>query len=82
MLHAIALAEAMRTWFAAMDTLERPFRDWYETDKGHGRVETRRCVVSNDVAWLRDQGQHWCGLTSMVMVEARRECVNGRRRGR
>lgn len=75
------LAEALRAWFAAMDTLERPFWQWHEIDKGHGRLETRRCVVSNDVGWLREQGQHWRGLTSVAMVEATREFVHGQRQG-
>jgi hypothetical protein len=75
------LAEAIRSWFAAMDRLERPFWEWQEVDKGHGRVETRRCVVSNDVDWLHEQGVRWRGLASLVMVEATREFVNGRRQG-
>lgn len=75
------LAEAIRTWFAAMDTLERPFWEWRDVDKGHGRVETRRCVVSDDVGWLHEQQQHWRGLASVAMVESTREFVNGKRRG-
>lgn len=75
------LAEAIRTWFAAMDALERPFWEWREVDKGHGRIETRRCVVSDDVDWLHEQQQHWCRLASVAMVESTREFVNGKRRG-
>src|SRR6218665_67572 len=46
------LAEAIQTWFDAADagTLERPFWQHSQTDKNHGRIETRRCVATNDVA--------------------------------
>lgn len=75
------LAEALRDWFGAEEVLDRPFWEWRDLDKGHGRVEIRRCVVSNDVDWLRTQGQHWRGLASVVMIDATREFVNGKRRG-
>jgi predicted transposase YbfD/YdcC len=41
------------------------------TDKGHGRIERRRCWCSSDVAWFEDRKQ-WCGLRSFVMVEEER----------
>jgi predicted transposase YbfD/YdcC len=75
------LAEALREWFGAMDRLDRPFWEWRDLDKGHGRVETRRCVVSNDIEWLAKQGCAWRGLTSVAMVEGTREFVNGKRHG-
>jgi len=40
-------------------------------DKGHGRVETRRCVALS--AHYLDHTQAWTGLASMVMVESIRE---------
>ena len=69
------LAEAVRVWFAAADagTLDRPFWDDIQVEKGHGRIETRRCVVTNDVDWLPEQGQRWARLQSLVMVESTRE---------
>lgn len=71
------LAEAIRQWFDAADTgtLDRPFWQDIQTEKGHGRIETRRCVVTNDVAWLQAQGQNWSGLQSLVMVESTREII-------
>lgn len=75
------LAAALRDWFAARPTLQRPFQEWRELDKGHGRVETRCCVVSGDVAWLQAQHQHWPALASVVQVASTREFVNGKRRG-
>lgn len=75
------LAEAVRTLFAGMDVLDRPFWECGELDKGHGRLETRRCVVTSEVDWLHEQGQCWAGLQSLVMVEATREIVNGKGKG-
>ncbi|WP_267874676.1 ISAs1 family transposase [Massilia glaciei] len=50
-------AEAVKLWFDAADggKMDRPFWDDIQTEKDHGRMETRRCLVTNDVAWL---GQH------------------------
>lgn len=45
-------------------------------EKGHGRIETRRCVVTEDVEWLTDK-QLWSGLRSIVMVESEREIIGG-----
>lgn len=77
------LAQAIKEWFAAADagTLDRPFWQDVDLDKGHGRLETRRCVVTNDVAWLREMKQEWRGLQSLVMVESIREMVNGKNKG-
>lgn len=42
--------------------------DLEQTEKGHGRLETRRCWVTGDVAGLACRGQ-WSGLTSMALCE-------------
>lgn len=41
------------------------------TDGGHGRVEERRCWLTESVAWQEEQAQ-WTGLVSFGMVESRR----------
>ena len=43
-------------------------------EKGHGRIETRRCQVTEDIDWLV-QKKEWAGLKSIVMVEAEREII-------
>ena len=72
-----SLAEAIRLWFDAAEagTLDRPFWDHNHTEKDHGRIETRRCLVTNDVAWLGQQNQHWAGVQSLIMIESRREII-------
>lgn len=71
------LAEALRLWFDAADSgkLDRLFWEDIQTEKDHGRIETRRCLVTNDVAWLREQNQQWSALQSLVMIESSREII-------
>lgn len=47
-----------------------------ESDAGHGRVESRRCVVSSQIDWL-EQKTAWSGLTSIAMIEEIRD-INGK----
>jgi predicted transposase YbfD/YdcC len=43
-----------------------------ETDKGHGRIEMRRCVVSNQIDWLT-QKEQWAGLKTIAMIAETQE---------
>ncbi|HEX7641876.1 MAG TPA: ISAs1 family transposase [Burkholderiaceae bacterium] len=72
-----SLADAVRLWFdsATNGTSDRPFWEDVQTEKDHGRLEVRRCLVTNDVDWLPEQGQHWRGLRSLIMVESTREVI-------
>ena len=46
------------------------------TDCDHGRIETRRCVVSDQLDWL-SQKSAWRGLRSVAMLEETRD-INGK----
>jgi predicted transposase YbfD/YdcC len=51
-------------------------------NKGHGRIEVRRCRVITDpdvLAWLQD-GHHWPGLQSIGMIETERRIGEERSR--
>jgi predicted transposase YbfD/YdcC len=51
--------------------------DYCQTlEKGHGRIEERRCWVTEEIGWLKEKDD-WENLQSVVMVEAIRE-VKGR----
>lgn len=41
-------------------------------DKGHGRIETRRCEVTSDIAWLQEP-HNWPALQSIVRITATRQ---------
>jgi predicted transposase YbfD/YdcC len=45
-------------------------------DKGHGRVETRKCFVSSQIDWLT-QKEQWVGLKTIAMIEETQE-VHGK----
>lgn len=68
------LADAVKQWFAAArrGQLAHSYWEHVEHDKGHGRLETRICRVTDDVDWLPGMGQHWTGLRRLVMVESSR----------
>lgn len=42
-------------------------------DKGHGRYETRECLVCTDVEWLHLRHPKWQTIQSIVQVKATRE---------
>lgn len=44
-----------------------------ENDKGHGRIETRKCAVSSDIDWLKTEHPNWKNLTSIIEIESIRE---------
>ena len=59
------------------DAVTRDFQgiehDAYEqTEKGHGRLETRRCWTTGVIDWLKSRHE-WAGLQSIAMVESRRQ---------
>jgi predicted transposase YbfD/YdcC len=43
-------------------------------EKDHGRIEGRRCWVTQDIGWFTEKAE-WAGLRSFIMVEAEREVV-------
>lgn len=59
-------------------------RTWHEhseTDKGHGRIETRRCLVCHDLSAIAAVLQDWVGVRSVVLVESTRQEVRSGRFG-
>lgn len=47
----------------------------HSLEKGHGRIEERRIVVTEDIKWLAEMGEKWSGLRSIAMVESKREII-------
>ena len=46
------------------------------TDIGHGRIETRKCSVISDFAFIENEDDKWNKLTQIVKVESIREFKN------
>lgn len=56
-----------------VDNKQKYITDSYESiDKAHGRIETRKCYVSDKIDWL-DNKDKWSGLKTIVMIESTRE---------
>ena len=47
----------------------KPVSEYKDVDAGHGRVETRTCVVYTDLSHVQQPGR-WVGLKAIVCVEA------------
>ena len=47
-----------------------------DTDKGHGRIETRTAALTTDIAWLQES-HRWPGLAAIGKITASRE-INGK----
>lgn len=49
-----------------------PIESTEESDKGHGRLEKRKCSVCCDVDWLKERHPRWKDLGAIVRIEAQR----------
>lgn len=59
-----------------LDDPETPLMRAGDTDKGHGRIETRTASLSADIGWLQEC-HAWPGLKAVGKVSATRE-INGK----
>lgn len=50
----------------------------HSLEKGHGRIEERRVFATEDIDWITEKAK-WSGLRSIIMVEAEREIIGGRK---
>jgi predicted transposase YbfD/YdcC len=67
------LYQDIRTTFATLRTDDQPPLPTYETiEKGHGRIETRRYFLTDDLSRLSTRSA-WADLQSIGMVESERQ---------
>lgn len=71
------LAAALRDFFATVNQpghVPRTVSTFETLDKGHGRLETRRCRAVGGLDWLDllDLRERWKGLTSVACIESQR----------
>ena len=72
------MAKALRDFFSMLNTPGYPQRkvSLHETlDKGHGRIETRRCTAVDNLDWLEllSLKARWAKLTSVACIDSTRE---------
>ena len=73
-----ALYNDIESFFREMESMSQDgllFDEHQTVDGDHGRIETRKYVVTSDIDWLQGK-ENWAGLKSLGMVESVRE-VNG-----
>jgi predicted transposase YbfD/YdcC len=76
------LAEALRDFFSSLNApghCRRAVSSHETLDKGHGRIETRRCLAVGELDWLELLGlkARWSEIASVACIESTRE-VAGR----
>ena len=74
------LYEESVLFFDKMEEMKKQgyaFDEHTTVDGGHGRVETRRAIVTSDIDWLEDKND-WDGVKSIGMLESIRE-IDGNR---
>ena len=59
--------------FLTNEKEEKRLPSCVDYDKGHGRLETRKCFVCNEVQWLRDRHPKWSTINSIIRIDATRE---------
>ncbi|HEY5234534.1 MAG TPA: ISAs1 family transposase [Rhabdochlamydiaceae bacterium] len=62
--------------YFADPVLTKTLKSYTHHDKGHGRIETRACAVSNDVEWLRNMHPRWKTIHSIIQIYSKRELKN------
>lgn len=66
-----SLSAEVKLYFEGVNLKELTYCEDY--DKGHGRIETRKCWVSHDVKWLRLMHPNWLSISSIICIESSRE---------
>lgn len=66
------LADDVTTYFEDPE-LASTISSHTDYDKGHGRVETRKCWVANDVEWLTKRHPKWSSIRSIIKIRSTRE---------
>lgn len=65
------LHDDVKTYLDHAISHKRPLSYHEEVDTGHGRIETRRCWVTEKIDWLEPKGL-WTGLRSICAIECER----------
>jgi predicted transposase YbfD/YdcC len=61
-------------WAERIDFKDLEYDYCRTLEKDHGRIEERRCWVTEDTDWFTEKAE-WAGLRSFIMIEAAREVV-------
>lgn len=51
-------------------------KEYEDVDCGHGRIETRKCYVTEKTNWLKSAHKNWKSICSIVKIHSTREFKN------
>lgn len=68
-----SLAQNVELFFQTPPEAALEYFDFSETvDKGHGRIEVRKCTVAHDLDWLNEQHPDWPKFQTIIKIESHR----------
>lgn len=67
-----SLFEDIKTYLDNPKTLKE-LESHLDYDKGHGRIETRTCWVSQDVSWLYKRHPNWRSIKTVIRIDSIRK---------
>ena len=65
------LHEDVKQYWEDPELPKKEYDEYETTEKGHGRIEVRRCRVTDQIQWLEPR-KEWMGLRSIVEIESQR----------
>ena len=71
-----SLHKDVKLFFEQPPQGEQSILSYEEYDKGHGRIEHRKCEVTSAINWLQNE-HNWHGLRSIIRITATRT-INGK----
>ena len=69
------LHDDIKTFFEDKDLLEN-CQTYTDTDAGHGRIETRTCVITDDIQWLKDRHPFWQSIHRLVSISMQNSALS------
>jgi predicted transposase YbfD/YdcC len=67
------LHEDIKLYFSDQALVNKSANHCDDYDKGHGRIEHRKCSIVSDVDWLKERHTEWGSIKSIIRIESTRE---------
>ena len=74
-----SLYDASRYLFSNKSNTPECFDYFSERNRGHGRIEWRKCWVTLVPDWFSQEYPEWTDLKSICLIESERHIINGKR---
>lgn len=67
------LSDDVDLYMQDVENTGKQISSYTDVDKGHGRIETRTCVVSHNVEWLRERHPKWHTIQCIIQIHSTRD---------